>query len=619
MSISTIDLPARGWLPDVARRGHFRRVLSAGEPGVLRLLAALAVLMMAVTGLAATLSFGLARQADDRFETERRQALVTAIEGRSAGASLNEHQLLQRLEQSSGLQGLRLESEPLPGERVQSLLDRNGRIVGWLTWEPERPATAMLLRLLPLGVLIVVGLASFAALAIWQIRRLGSRLARSEHLVQQLAYEDILTGLPNHSHFFGKLDRAIADRHGNEALALATLDLDGFDEVNDALGYAGADQVLREIGRRLRDALPPSAMVARLGSDEFALAITGKNAEVASFVTDTVRRAIGRPIGSDPAVQIGVSVGLAVAPQDGTTRDELSRRAELALRSAKRRGRGITVHFDSAMEVEFQERTFIKREVANALAERKFEVHYQPIVRADGGALAGVEALLRWHHPERGAVPPSLFVPVAEEAGLMDRLGELVLRRAVADAARWRDLYVSVNLSPVQVRSHQFADVVSAVLKESGLTPSRLVLEMTEGVLIDNPDDMSVRLSRLRGLGVQLALDDFGAGYSSLSYLQTLPFDKLKVDRSFVTALERSANGGVLIQAVVALGRALGKGIVVEGVETEEQRVLLRLAGCHEMQGFLFAKAMPAEGIDQLLSDGGSINAAARARSRLPA
>jgi predicted signal transduction protein with EAL and GGDEF domain len=315
-------------------------------------------------------------------------------------------------------------------------------------------------------------------------------------------------------------------------------------------------------------------------------------------------------------VQIKVSIGLAMAPRNGTSRDELTRRADLALRTAKRRDRGTTVVFAAEMEAEFQERRFIKREAASALAAHAFEVYYQPIVKADGGAIAGVEALLRWNHPGRGFVPPSEFVPVAEEAGLMDRLGEFVLRRAVSDAARWPDLYVSVNLSPVQVRDRAFVDVVSAVLRESGFEPSRLVLEMTEGVLIDNPDETTVRLQELRALGVRLALDDFGSGYSSLSYLQKLPFDKLKVDRSFVVALDQSANGGVIIQAIVTLGRALGMGVVIEGVETEEQRVLLRLAGCNEMQGYLFAKPAPRDEIDRLLAKANSTPATGRAPLR---
>jgi diguanylate cyclase (GGDEF)-like protein len=576
-----------------------------GEPAVLRAIAPLAFLTMAAIVACTAMGYFLARQVDGGLESERRQALAGAIELlRTVPASLSVDvaKLLSALERASGLKGLRFETEPASGDReVQSMLDRNGRIVGWFSWEPERPATAMMTRLMPLVGFIALGVAGFAALAMWQLGRLGLLLANSEQHVQKLGYEDILTGLPNHDHFFELFDRAVATRHGTECLAFAVLDIDGFDEINDALGYAGGDEVLAEIGRRLREALPPSAAIARLGSDEFALMITGKNAEAAVFIADTVRQTIGRPIWVNQYVQVGVSIGLAVAPRDGTNRDELTRRADLALRTAKRTARGTTVSFAAEMEAGFQERRFMRRELADALAGHAFDVHYQPIVKADGGGVAGVEALLRWQHPVRGPIPPSVFVPVAEEGGFMDKLGELVLRRAVSDAARWPDLYVSINVSPVQVRNPAFVAVVAAVLKESAFEPSRLMLEMTEGVLIDNPDEMTARLLELRALGVRLALDDFGSGYSSLRYLQMLPFDKVKVDRSFVLALDQSANGGVVIQAIVALGRALGLGVVIEGVETEEQRVLLRLAGCNEMQGYLFAKPAPGHEIDRLL------------------
>jgi EAL domain-containing protein (putative c-di-GMP-specific phosphodiesterase class I) len=210
--------------------------------------------------------------------------------------------------------------------------------------------------------------------------------------------------------------------------------------------------------------------------------------------------------------------------------------------------------------------------------------------------------LLRWNHPTRGAIAPARFIPIAEQAGLMDQLGELVLRRALADAARWPALYLAVNLSPMQVRDRKFVDLVATILEESKIAPARLVLEVTEGVLIDNPEAAKSRLDDLRALGLKLALDDFGSGYSSLTYLQRLPFDKLKVDRGFVAALEHSANAGVIIQAVIALGRALNLSILVEGIETEEQRALVRLAGCDEMQGYLFARPLPREEIDRLLA-----------------
>jgi diguanylate cyclase (GGDEF)-like protein len=580
--------------------------LARGEPAVMRIIAPLAVLVVIAALACAGFGYVLARQADDDLDAERRQALTGAVEVLQAtipGLGRIEPSLIPVLERLTGLKRLKFDPDPPDDDRVvQSVIDRKGRIIGWLTWEAERPATAMVTRLGALIVFIVLGLIGFAALAMWQLSRLGLLLARSEQQVHKLTYEDPLTGLPNHSQLFDLLDQAITTLTGDGTLVYAVIDLDGFDEVNDAVGYAGGDVVLVEIAKRLRE-VAPDAVLARLGSDEFALLMADIDREAALQIADAVRHAIARPIWMNQFVQVVASIGLVLIPEDGTAREELTRRADLALRAAKRRGHGGAVAYTGAMEAEIQERRFIKREVARAIAARGFDLHYQPIVRAERGAIAGVEALLRWTHPTRGPIPPSVFVPVAEEAGLMDRLGEFVLRRAIADAARWPDLYVSVNLSPVQIRDRGFVDVVSAVLKESGLEPSRLVLEMTEGVLIDNPDEMAVRLLELRALGVQLALDDFGSGYSSLSYLQRLPFNKVKIDRSFVTSLDHSANGGVIIQAVVTLCRALGMSVVIEGVETEEQRVLVRLAGCNEMQGYLFAKPAPREEIDRLLTE----------------
>jgi EAL domain-containing protein (putative c-di-GMP-specific phosphodiesterase class I) len=323
----------------------------------------------------------------------------------------------------------------------------------------------------------------------------------------------------------------------------------------------------------------------------------------------SIRDAISRPIWLDRVVQVSANAGVAVAPHDGAVRDDVIRRADLALHVAKRRGRGLVVRFTPDMEGDYDERQFIKRELSRAMAARAFELHYQPIVNAAGGGMVGVEALLRWHHPQRGYIPPGLFVRVAEDMGLIDQLGELVLRQALFDAARWSNLYVAVNLSPVQVRDRRFVDLMQGVLAESRINPSRVVLEITEGVLIDDPLTAKARLEDLRGLGVQLALDDFGSGYSSLAYLQKLPFDKLKIDRGFVAALDQSANTGVIIQAIVSLGRALGMSVLIEGIETEEQRVLLRLAGCNEMQGFLFARPVPAAEIDRLLTLGEALPA----------
>jgi len=335
---------------------------------------------------------------------------------------------------------------------------------------------------------------------------------------------------------------------------------------------------------------------------KFALIMPARDPQAAVATVEAARTAISRPVWIGQALQIAASVGLAVAPHDGTAGEELVRRADLALRSARRRGGGMVVGFAAGMETEFEDQRFIKRELGRALAARDFDVHYQPIVAAEGSAIVGVEALLRWHHPTRGRIPPARFIPIAEQAGLMDQLGEFVLRRALRDAMRWPNLYVAVNLSPMQVRDRKFVDLVAAILAETRLPPSRLVLEVTEGVLIENPEAAKSRLDDLRALGLKLALDDFGSGYSSLTYLQRLPFDKLKVDRGFVAALDHSANAGVIIQAIIALGRALNLSILVEGIETEEQRALVRLAGCDEMQGYLFAKPAPREEIDRMLA-----------------
>src|SRR5262249_16454498 len=314
----------------------------------------------------------------------------------------------------------------------------------------------------------------------------------------------------------------------------------------------------------------------------FVAVIEGADAASGTLAANAAVRTLARPFSlSGHMVQVGATIGLAQAPRDGESRDDLMRRADLALRHAKRIARGPVVEFEATMENEFRDQRFIERELRRALAEGSLDVHYQLIVAADGQRVVGVEALLRWKHATRGDIPPAMFVPVAEQSGLMGPLGEFVLRRALADAMRWPNVYIAVNLSPVQVRDRTFVDLVAKVLGEIGIPPARLVLEVTEGVLIDNPEATKEHLEQLRALGVKIALDDFGSGFSSLSYLRRFPIDKLKIDKEFVKPLGNSANGGVIIQAITALGRALGLSVLAEGVETEEQRILLRLAGCN--------------------------------------
>jgi diguanylate cyclase (GGDEF)-like protein len=554
------------------------------------------------------LVYVLASQSDNDREASQRAALRDAVE--EARPVLGEfpsleHQAVQLLERSSGVKGLKLETDATTGSKnTQSVVDRKGRILGWLSFVPDRPLSSFLDRLWPLTAGFLVLLAGIAGLLIVRLRKLDGLLADSDMRARSLEKLDQLTGIADHRHVLELIDHVLATRKPNETTIIADFDLDHFKDVNDSMGHDIADDVLAAIGQRLRASIPQGAICGRLGGDEFVVALNADNAEAAKKEMSALLDVLSRPAWvADRAIQVGVTAGLVQAPLHGENRDDLIRRANFALRVAKSRGRSRLIVFDPGMDAEFNDRRELERELKRGLAGEDLHLHYQPIVASDGLRIVGVEALARWNHPQHGPIGPLVFIPIAEQAGMMDALGEYVLRRALADARRWPELYVSVNVSPLQVRDRKFVELVTRLLQENMVAPSRLVLEMTESVLVDNPDDAKLRLDALRALGVKIALDDFGTGYSSLSYLQRFAFDKLKIDRSFVTPLSRSANSGAMIQAIVALGNALGLSILAEGVETEEQRVLLRLAGCHEMQGFLFAEPAPRETIDQIVSD----------------
>jgi diguanylate cyclase (GGDEF)-like protein len=573
-----------------------------------RLVATLALFVVSATFFSVIVGYALVSQADDRQSLERRAALLGAIEdirGSGADFSALDARHIKGIERTAGLKDLRFETEPVAGDReIQSVLSRNGRIIGWFSWEPDRSMSNALSQLRPLLGLTGVLLIGFTGIALWLVRRAVGDLGKSERLAWTLAYEDMLTGLHNHRKMIDLIDGALAGRAHGEVRTVAFLDLDGLKDINDALGHRVGDELLKAFAARIKDVLPLRAFCGRFDGDEFALVIAGPDVAAAEAAMASLVGALSRPFWIDEqVVQVGVTAGLAHVPRDAQSRDELMRCADLALRAAKKKQRGGIAYFEPAMEVEFEDRRFLEKELRRALDEKALQVHYQPIVSADGNRIVGAEALLRWTHPRRGAIPPMQFVAVAEQSGLMGRLGEFVLRRAIADARRWPGLYISVNLSPVQVRDPALVELVSDTLARNGLAPSRLMLEVTEGVLIDNPDEAKARLDALKALGIRLALDDFGTGYSSLTYLQRFNFDKLKIDRAFVTPLGRDAGSSALVQAIVALGRALGLTLLAEGVETEEQRVLLRLAGCEEMQGHLFAHAGPREALDRLLAE----------------
>jgi diguanylate cyclase (GGDEF)-like protein len=581
-------------------RAHAQRLFSAS-----RLIVLLAVIAMGATLACAVIGYGLAQRSDEKLWSEQRAALRNAIaEFRVlfAGPGAIDPRFVHMVEQSARLNGLKFETDPAPGEReMQPVVDGQGRITGFFTWDKTHPMTRAMHRLLPLIAGIAVVLVGFAGFSLRQLKRARGELAASEELARRAADEDKVTKLANHAKMLNLLDLALAERAGEEVVSFALIELDGMADVNAQLGVLGADEFIVAVAERLKEALPADAVCGRIGGDEFAVMLTAAPATDMQAVIRGAIEAVARPHWIDRLVRVSAHAGFAQAPRHATTRGELTRRAELALRAAAKKGPGAIVAYEHVLDTVSSEQKFIQRELPRALSAGELELHYQPIVAAQGARIVGVEALLRWTHAERGAIGPAIFIPVAEQMGLMDTLGAFVLRGALDDAKRWPDLYVAVNLSPVQVRDASIVDLVRSALAESGVKPARLMLEITEGVLIDNPEEMLKRIEDLHGLGVRIALDDFGSGYSNLGYLQRFPLDKLKIDRSFVAALGHSANGGVIIQAIVALGRALGLSVLVEGVETEQQRVLLRLAGCDEMQGFLFAKPAPAKTIDRLL------------------
>ncbi|MEJ2625369.1 MAG: bifunctional diguanylate cyclase/phosphodiesterase [Pseudolabrys sp.] len=589
-------------VPD-ASRAHAHRLLSSS-----RFVVVVAVIALGATLLSAGLGYTWARQSDERLWSEQRAALRNAIAEFHTLFGKSERvdpRLLRMIEQSTRLKDLRFEADPQSGVReMQPVLDGQGRIAGFFTWQRAHPMTHTVGRLLPLIAGTAFALVGFAGFSLRQLRRARRQLADREEQARRAADRDKLTGLPNHAKMLELLDLALAERAPDEVTTFALIGIDGMADINAALGVLASDELYVAVAQRLKESLPASATCGRIGSNEFAVTVTAPpNVDVAGTMRD-VLNAIARPHWVDTVVRVSAHAGYAQSLQDATTRGELTRRAELAVRQAAKKGPGTIVAFDASIDTVSDEERFIQRELPRALSASELELHYQPIVSAEGGRVVGVEALLRWTHVTRGPIGPARFIPVAEQMGLMDQLGAFVLRRALKEAKRWPGLDVAVNLSPVQVHDRDIVDLVRSALADSGVPPSRLILEITEGVLIDNPDEMLKRIEDLHALGVRIALDDFGSGYSNLGYLQRFPLDKLKIDRVFVTALGESANGGVIIQAIVALGRALGLTVVVEGVETEEQRMLLQLAGCDEMQGFLFARPAPAKAIDRLIKQG---------------
>jgi diguanylate cyclase (GGDEF)-like protein len=428
---------------------------------------------------------------------------------------------------------------------------------------------------------------------------------RAEARLTFMAQHDSLTGLPNRNLLRQRMDDILLHaRRSSDKAAVLILGLDNFKAVNDTLGHGIGDKLLRAVAKRLRSILREEDTLARLNSDEFAVVQSGLvRPEDAVLLARRLLEAIGEPyLLGGHSVVVGASIGIAMAPGDGDESEKILKHADMALSRAKNDSRGTFSFFEAGMDARAQARRKIEADLREAIENDVLRPHYQPVIDLSTGRITGFEALVRWPHPERGMISPAEFIPVAEETGLINGLGGLMLRRACMDAALWpEDGRVAVNLSPAQFRTGNLLSIVIDALKQSGLPARRLELEITETLLLEKSGHVLATLHALRALGVRISMDDFGTGYSSLSYSRSFPFDKIKIDQSFVRDLAANRDAQAIVRSIISLGIGLGVTITAEGVETEAELGCLRAEGCHEGQGFLFSRPRPNSEIAGLL------------------
>jgi diguanylate cyclase (GGDEF)-like protein len=462
-----------------------------------------------------------------------------------------------------------------------------------------RPATGRVVRVMEQPMEGGGWVATFEDITDWE---------KAQAQISHMARHDALTDLPNRTLFRERLQQALRSAKRGDCLAVLCLDLDHFKGINDSLGHPIGDELLKEVAVRLAGCVRKSDTVSRLGGDEFAIVQVGNESQASPAVTLASRlvEAIGAPYEiQGHQIVIGLSVGISVTPNDGCDPDQLLKNADMALYRAKADGRGTFRFFEAGMDARAQARRLLEIDLRAALLRSEFAVHYQPIQDIKADCIVGFEALVRWNHPLRGMISPLNFIPLAEETGLIVQLGYWVLRTACRDAAGWsQDVCVAVNLSPAQFKDRNLVSSVISALEVSGLAACRLELEITESVLLQESDVTLATLHRLRALGVRISMDDFGTGYSSLSYLRSFPFDKIKIDRSFVSEVATRDDSMAIVRAVTGLGKSLGISTTAEGVETSEQLALLRLEGCTEVQGYLFSPPRPAEDVEKMLEKG---------------
>jgi diguanylate cyclase (GGDEF)-like protein len=434
---------------------------------------------------------------------------------------------------------------------------------------------------------------------------------QAEDHVARLASEDSLTGLPNRRHFRSVLEgictaNAQHTRRAGSRFAVLFLDVDRFKVINDTLGHRIGDMLLQDVSERLRAVVQTQDTLARLGGDEFAIIVADFNSRTEiETLANAIVESIVRPYEIDGyQIRSSISIGIAVGPSDGRNVDELLMAADLALYAVKAECRGSFKFYHTSMNAELNNRRQIEMDLRQAIERRELELHYQPIINLAKKTVVGFEALARWRHQQRGLVPPSVFIPVAEESGLIISIGEWALREACRAASQWpEELRISVNLSPAQLLAPNMIDVVKNALSEAGLDPHRLEIEITERIFIEDTSATLRMLKRLKNLGIRIAMDDFGTGYSSLSYLRRFPFDKIKIDRTFVSDLATGTEHVAIVQAVVSIARALGMSTTAEGIEVAHQQEFLAALGCDEGQGYLFSPAVPLENVPAIIAE----------------
>ncbi len=493
------------------------------------------------------------------------------------------------------------------GERRGSyqLRTDTGEALGALAWTPRRPGLLLMKNVLPL---VLVGLAISLLVIGAFARRLFSAsraIEAREAKAQYLANHDSLTGLPNRRKLeteFARFTGAAAE-HG-QTLAIACVDVDRFKDINDTLGHHAGDQLICSLADRLRETMREGDFIARLGGDEFAVMRNCRDVQDGDALLANIRDCFQKPfrvVGH--LIETNASAGVAFA-EPGRSFEDLMREADIALYEAKASGRGCDVRFEVAMAQKIEKRRMLEVDLKTAIAHGELSVLYQPIVEASTGQISSVEALCRWNSPRHGSVPPDVFIPIAEEAGLMADLGRFVIDRAVQDSLRWPRLHTAINVSAAQLRAVSVLEDLITPTEKYGVNPERITIEITESVLLSNDGHTTRMLQTLKDCGFALALDDFGTGYSSLAYIRDFPFDRLKIDRSFVHGLQNSERALAIIEAVANFGRILGKDVVAEGIETEQEMQAMQKVGCTHLQGYLFAKALPADRIEAMVALG---------------